>query len=130
MRSSRLELGGFVEDEGAAGVAVLFLDEGELVGDDGTELGGGVEDGLVLGDVFADLGEFLEELVDGELGEAVELELEDGVDLAVGEDEGGAEAGVGRGRWEETGVDAVLGGIEGDAGELGAAEGDGAVAEK
>ena len=53
------ELGGFVEDEGAAGVAVLFLDEGELVCDDGLELGGGVEDGFVLGDVFADLGEFL-----------------------------------------------------------------------
>ncbi len=44
------------------------------------------EDGLVLGDVVADLGEFAEELVNGELGEAVELELEDGVDLAERED--------------------------------------------
>ncbi len=44
---------------------------------------GGGEDGLELGDVVADFGEFLEELVDGELGKAVELQFEDGVDLLV-----------------------------------------------
>ena len=51
--------------------------------------------------------EFVEELVDGELGEAVELQFEDGVDLLEREDEGG---GGGEGH-----VDAVLGGVEGDA---------------
>ena len=45
------------------------------------------EDGLVLGDVVADLAEFVEDLVDGELGEAVELQFEDGVDLPVAEDQ-------------------------------------------
>jgi len=35
------------------------------------------------------LAELVEELVDGELGEAVELQFEDGVDLLVGEDESG-----------------------------------------
>ena len=44
-------------------------------------LAGGGEDGLELGDVVADVGELVEELVDGELGEAVELQFEDGVDL-------------------------------------------------
>ncbi len=96
--------------------------------DDFAEAGGGAEDALVLGDVFADLGEFAEELVDGELGEAVELELEDGVDLAEREDEGGAGGGGGgarevRGRcrtWR----------VERDAGELGAAERDGAAGEE
>ena len=67
-----------------------------------------------------------EELVDGELGEAVELQFEDGVDLLEGEDEGG---GAGGGWGEGVGVDVVLGGIEGDAAELGAPEGDGAIAE-
>ena len=43
----------------------------------------GGEDGLVLGDVVADVAELVEELVDGELGEAVELQFEDGVDLLV-----------------------------------------------
>ena len=69
-------------------VAVLVADFDELVDDDAAEelfLGG--EDGLVVGDVVADLGEFVEDLVDGELGEAVELQFEDGVDLAVAEDE-------------------------------------------
>ena len=79
-----LEVGGFVEDLGAAGVAVLVLDVFELLGDDGAELGRRRQDGFELGDVFADLGEFAEELVDGELGEAIELEFEDGVDLFVG----------------------------------------------
>ena len=87
------ELGGLVEDLGAAGVAVLVADLGELLDDDFAELRGRGEDGLVLGDVVADLGELVEELVDGELGEAVELQFEDGVDLLVAEDE---RAGGGR----------------------------------
>ena len=85
---------------------------------------------LVLGDVFADPGEFVDELVDGELGEAVELELEDGVDLAVGEDEGAVDAGGGDGCADEGGVDAVLVGVECDAGEFSAAEVDAAAGEE
>ena len=109
-----LELGGLVDDGGAAGVAVLVADLGELLDDDAAELGRGGEDGLVLGDVVADFGEFLEELVDGELGEAVELQFEDGVDLLVAEDQ--------RAGGRERHVDVVLGGVEFDAGEFGAAE--------
>ncbi len=88
------ELVGLVEDLGAALVAVLVADLFELLDDDAAEFLLGGEDGLELGDVVADGGELVEELVDGELGEAVELQLEDGVDLLVGEDEGG-----GRWRW-------------------------------
>ena len=72
--------------------------------------------------------EFVEELVDGELGEAVELQFEDGVDLAVAEDERAGVVGELRGD-AAADVDAVLGGVERDAGELGAAEVDAAVGE-
>ncbi len=82
-----LEFGGLVDDLGAAGVAVLGANFGEFFDDEFAELCGGGEDGLELGDVFADLGEFFEELIDRELGEAVELQFEDGVDLLVAEDE-------------------------------------------
>ena len=115
------KLGGLVEDLGAAGVAVLVADFGELLDDDFAELGLRGEDGFVLGDGVADGAEFVEELVDGELGEAVELQLEDGVDLLEREDERGGAGGVGG---EEGGVYGVLLGVEGDAGEFGAAEGD------
>ena len=43
------------------------------------------EDGFVLGDALADLLQLVEQLVDGELREAIELQFEDGVDLAKGE---------------------------------------------
>ncbi len=109
-----LKLGGLVNDDGAAGVAVLVANLGELFDDDFAELGRGGEDGLELGDVVADFGEFFEELVDGELGEAVELQFEDGVDLLIAEDEG---ASVREGH-----IDTVFFGVEGDADELGAAE--------
>ena len=87
-----LKLGGLVDDLGAAGVAVLVANLGELLDDDLAELGRRRKDGLVFGDVVADLGEFLEELVNRKLREAVELQFEDGVDLLVGEDQraGGA----------------------------------------
>ena len=124
------ELGGLVEDGGAAGVAVLVADVGELFDDDAAQSFSLAENCFVLGDVVADGAELVEELVDGELGEAVELELQDGVDLAVAEDER-AGGGVGelRGDGAAGEVDGVLGGVEGDAGELGAAEVDAAVGE-
>ncbi len=40
------------------------------------------QDRLVLGDLLADLLQLVEQLVDGELGEAVELQFENGIDLA------------------------------------------------
>ena len=115
------KLGGLVEDLGAAGVAVLVADVGEFLDDDFAELGLRGEDGFVLGDGVADGAEFVEQLVDGELGEAVELQFQDGVDLLEREDEGGDAGGVGG---EERGVDGVLLGVERDAGEFGAAQGD------
>ncbi len=85
---------------------------------------------LVLGDVVADHAELVEELVDGELGEAVELEFEDGVDLAVAEDErAGRVVGELGGDAAAGEVDGVLGGVECDAGKLGAVEIDAAVGE-
>ncbi len=88
-----LELGGLVDDLGAALVAVILADGLELLDDDRAQLLLGGEDGLVLGDVVADFGQLVEQLVDGELGEAVELQFEDGVDLAVAEVERGADEG-------------------------------------
>jgi hypothetical protein len=94
------KLGGLVEDLGAAGVAVLVANLGELLDDDAAELGLRGEDGFVLGDGVADGAELVEQLVDGELGEAVELQLEDGVDLLEREDESGGSGGVGgEDRW-------------------------------
>ena len=125
----QLQLGGFVDDDGAADVAVLVADLFELGDDDAAELLLRRQDALVVGDVVADLGEFVEELVDGELGEAVELQFEDGVDLAVAEDERAGGTGGCDGRAEERLVDAVLVGVERDALEFGSAEVDAATAE-
>ena len=117
------------------GVAVLVADLFEFLDDDAAELLLAGKDGFELGDVVADGAELVEELVDGELGEAVQLQFKDGVDLAVAEDErAGVVGGVGGGRdadavGGELGgdaaaeeIDRVLGGVEGDAGDLCAAE--------
>ena len=106
------ELGGLVDDGGAACVAVLVADVFELLDDDAAEFLLGGEDGLVLGDVVADGAELVEELVDGELGEAVELQFEDGVDLAVAEDQraGGVACEL-RGDAAAGEVDVVLAGL-------------------
>jgi len=101
----------------AAGVTVLVADVFELLDDDAAEFLLAGEDGFVLGDVVADRAEFVEELVDGELGEAVELEFEDRVDLAIAEDE--RASGVVRELRADAAaeeIDGVLGGVEGDAG--------------
>src|ERR1700721_624509 len=71
--------GGVGGHSGAGGGAVLIANLGELLDDDFAELGGRGEDGLELGDVVADFGELFEQLVDGELGEGVELQCEDRV---------------------------------------------------
>ncbi len=97
------ELGGFVEDLGAAFVAEALADVFELFDDDAAEFLLGGRGWTRTRRCCRGRAEFVEELVDGELGEAVELQLEDGVDLAVGEDERGG-GGAGRER-EEVGVD-------------------------
>ena len=86
-----LELGGLVDDLGAALVAVILADGFEFLDDDGAELFLRGEDRFVLGDVVADFAQLVLQLVDGELGEAIELQFEDGVDLAVAEGEGGVD---------------------------------------
>ena len=79
-----LQLGALVDDLGAAGIAILVADFFQFLDDDGAQFLLAAEDLFVLGDLLADLGELVEDFVDGELGEAVELQLEDGIDLAEG----------------------------------------------
>jgi len=77
----KLQFGGLVDDLGAARVAVAVADIFELLDDDATKFLLTGEDGFVLGDLLTDFDEFLENFVDGKLGEAVELQLENGIDL-------------------------------------------------
>ena len=85
IRSSSWISAGFVDDLGAALVAVAVRDLFEFLDDDVAQLLVAGEDRFVLGDASSDLAEFLEDLVDRELREAIELQLEDGVDLLRGE---------------------------------------------
>ena len=127
----QLQLGGFIDDLGATHVAVLVADFGEFADDDLAELLLAGQDGFVLGDVFADDAEFFEQLVHGELGQAVELQFEDGVDLPIAEDERGCIACTRcEGGAQQRAVHAVFGGIERDAVQLGAAQVDAAAAEE
>ena len=59
----------------------------QLGDDDGFQLLFAGEDRLQFGDAVADLREFLEDFVDGELSEAMQLQFEDRVDLRVRETE-------------------------------------------
>ena len=77
-----LKLGGLVDDLGAACVAVLVANLFEFLDDDVAQFLVAGEDRFVFGDLFADLCELFENFVDRELGEAVELQFEDGIDLA------------------------------------------------
>src|SRR6266852_5204349 len=100
-----------VDDLRASIVAVRLLHFLELAGDDLLQLFVGGEDFFQLGDVLADGFQFLDDFVDGELREAVELQLEDGVDLDGSETEGGAAAGG----FAFDGADLVLAAVELDA---------------
>jgi hypothetical protein len=64
-----LQFGGFVENLRTALVAVVLADGLELLDDDRAQLLFRSKNRLVLSDVVADLGQFLEQLVNGELGE-------------------------------------------------------------
>ncbi len=67
------ELGGFVDDDRAARVAVAVADVFELFANHAAQLALAREDRLKLGDVVADDLELVEELVHRQLGEAIEL---------------------------------------------------------
>ncbi len=77
-----LQFGALVDDLRAARVAVLVADLFEFLDDDRAQLDFAGQDRFVLGDALAHLLEFVEQFVDGELREAIELQFEDGVDLA------------------------------------------------
>ncbi len=77
----------------AAVVAVGLVDFAQLAGDDLLELFVAGENFAQLCNQVADGLQFLENLVDGKLRKAVQLQFEDGVDLRVTECEGVAAAG-------------------------------------
>ena len=78
-----LQLGGLVDDLGAARVAVLVADFFEFLDDDGAQLLVAGENRFVLGDLRRGFRfSSFEDFVDRKLGEAIELQFEDGVDLA------------------------------------------------
>src|SRR6266849_6639237 len=82
-----------VDDLRAAIVAVRLLHFLEFAGDDLLQLFVGGENFFQLGDVLADGLQFLENLVDRELRQAVELQFKDGINLNRSESESGATAG-------------------------------------
>ena len=74
-----------VDDLRAPVVAVIFLDFAQLADDHLLQLLFAGQNFLQLGDQRADLGQFLQDFVDGELRQPVQLQFEDGVDLGVAE---------------------------------------------
>ena len=77
----QLQLGGLVEDLGAALVAELLARCFELLDDHGAQLRFRGQNGFVLGDALAHFDQLLENFVGGKLGQAIELQLEDGIGL-------------------------------------------------
>src|SRR4029077_5569004 len=80
----------FVDDLRAAVVAVSLLHFLKLAGDHLLQLFVAGEDFFQLSDVLADGFQFLEDFIDRELSEAMELQLEDGIDLNGSKPEGSA----------------------------------------
>ena len=78
----KLQLGALVDDLRAARVAVLVANLFQFLDDDRAQLFLAGQDRFVLGDLFAHLLQFVQHLVDGKLRQPVELQFEDGVDLA------------------------------------------------
>src|SRR4029077_13243720 len=76
---------GFIFDASTALVAVEFLYFFEFLDDDAAKFLLGGEDRFVILDALADLFQFVGNLVDGKLGEAVQLQFEDGFSLARSE---------------------------------------------
>src|SRR5208283_23638 len=86
----QLDLVHLIDDLGAAIVAVRFMDFLQLGDDDGFQFLVAVENFPQLANEFSDGFQLLENFINRKLGEAVQLQFEDGVDLRV------TEAGVGR----------------------------------
>src|SRR5216684_2211059 len=97
-----------VDNLRAAVVAVSFLYFLQLASDDLLQLFVAGEDFFQLGDVLADGFQFLENFVDRELREAMELQLEDGVDL----DGSQARSSATSGRFAFQGAELVLAAVE------------------
>src|SRR5271156_2959915 len=70
-----------VNDLGAAFIAIGLYDFAQFRDDDGFQFLFAAEDFTQLGDLFADLFQLGENVVNGKLGEAVQLQFEDGVNL-------------------------------------------------
>ncbi len=74
-----------VHDLRAPLVAEILLDLAQFADDHLLQLFLARENFLQLGDLFPDYGEFLQNFVDREPGQAVQLQFEEGVDLGVAE---------------------------------------------
>ena len=77
----QLDLSCFVEDLGAALVAIVLADLFQLFDDDAAQLLFRGEDGFVFGDALAHAVQLAGDLVDGKPRQAVQLQFEDGVGL-------------------------------------------------
>ncbi len=77
-----LQLGALVDDLRAPRVAILVANLFQFLDDYLAQLFLAGQDGFVLGDALAHLLQFIQQFVDGELRQAVELQFENGVDLA------------------------------------------------
>ncbi len=87
------DFGGFVFDARATDVAVELSNFFEFLDDDAAQFFLGGENGFVLRDFFANVGQFLRDFVDRELGQAMQLEFENGIGLLSGEGLVGIELG-------------------------------------
>ena len=84
IRSSKLQLCCLIEDLGAPLVAKLLAHRFQLLHDQ-TPRSFGLrrQNGFVLGNALPHFDQFLDDLIGRKLGEAVELQFENGVDLPV-----------------------------------------------
>ena len=81
----KLQLGALVHNLRAPRVAILVAHLFQFLHDDCAQLFLAGQDRLVLGNPFANLLQLFQQFVDGKLRKAVELQFENGVNLAEGE---------------------------------------------
>ena len=80
-----VDLAGLFDDLGAPLIAELLLDFAEFLDDDRAQDSLRAEDPEVLGDAPLDVGQLVQDLLALHAGEALELHLDDGLRLALGE---------------------------------------------
>src|ERR1017187_3631189 len=85
----QLDLAGVLDDLGAALVAETLLDFFEFLDNERAQNAVGAEQFEILGDAALDIGQLIEDLLLLHPGEALQLELDDGLRLLVAELEGG-----------------------------------------